>query len=340
MKFQPDRNGYITGHSLLQGRREHGHARRQPVDGSRRAARLGDLLERDRDRLAAGDASRRRSPSPPTRSTSRRITHRSATTPPTSASSRAAIDNAAAATPSRTRRARTASIGYTAHASGLPEPVGQRRELLGRRRLRDDRRARHDAAGRDRAARRLRATTGASVWTPVDGRVQRAAQPGDGDVGTVELRTPSTALCRRRSRTTPSTRTAMLQPWAALAPSTAYTRHGAGRRDRSARQGRRRQRARRQRRLVVHDDGGARRRRPTKAPAARSSSIASSLESVHAVLRRDPAGRGAERVHRQRHLARDGDRAERLRRGHPRRDAADVRAGHDVHDLGRRPAAT
>ena len=53
--FTTDTSGYITGHALLQGHRQHGHPRGQPVERQRHAAGPGHLHRRDGLGLAAGD---------------------------------------------------------------------------------------------------------------------------------------------------------------------------------------------------------------------------------------------------------------------------------------------
>ena len=65
VKFRADADGFITGLRYLQERREHRHARREPVDGGRRARRVRHLHQRDGERLAGGDvcvAGRRSAP--------------------------------------------------------------------------------------------------------------------------------------------------------------------------------------------------------------------------------------------------------------------------------------
>ena len=55
VKFQSDIDGLDHRRPVLQGRRQRRNARRQPLDRDRHAARLGDVHERDRNRLAGGD---------------------------------------------------------------------------------------------------------------------------------------------------------------------------------------------------------------------------------------------------------------------------------------------
>ena len=106
-----------------------------------------------------------------------------------------------------------------------------------------------------------------------------------------------------------------------------------GRRRRRHRRRESRQRARRRLDLVLHHRGAtaaaARRgpRRPDPGDLERR-------QPVQPLLRRDPAGGGAERVHRHRHHQRRRDGAESARRRDPRRRPAHRRPGADAQRLG------
>ena len=75
---RPRRHGHRR--ALLQGDREHRHARRQPVDGDGTLLAHRDVQRRDRLGLAAADVHDARWPSPRARPTSRPTTRRAATT--------------------------------------------------------------------------------------------------------------------------------------------------------------------------------------------------------------------------------------------------------------------
>ena len=107
-------------------------------------------------------------------------------------------------------------------------------------------------------------------------------------------------------------------------------RHPERRRQRRERS--RGQRARIRLYLVVHD-------RRARAAARRGSGRADPghlqlVEPVRPLLRRDPARRRPERVHRHRYLAGHACDARGVRRRDSRRDAADVQPGGDAHRLG------
>ena len=118
------RRGFDHGAPLLQGHREHRHARRQPVDAPRaRSSATATFSRRDRVRLAAGRPSRRRSRSRPTRPTSPRTSRRSATTPPTAGYfTAAAVDNPPLHALGERRRRRATASTATAPAAFPTRP--------------------------------------------------------------------------------------------------------------------------------------------------------------------------------------------------------------------------
>ena len=87
--------------------------------------------------------------------------------------------------------------------------------------------------------------------------------------------------------------------------------------------------------LVVHDRRRAR-AGPGRGPGRPDPRDRQGVEPVHALLRRDPARRGPERLHGARHRERHPGEPRRLRRGDPRRHRAHRRAGHDAQRLGDR----
>ena len=192
--FRPERDGAVDGRPLLQGRRQRRHARRPPVDGRRRAARLGRHLRRDGGRVAAGDV-RHADPG-----------HRRPVV-------RGFVPRAAGSLP--VHRWNFVGAPWSAHRSaapsggngrylygpgGFPTPL-RRHELLGRRDLR-----RHPGAERRRAGSGAvrsgcrRAAVVTTFGEPVDRRASVQAQLRDGAGATVPVTDAHAAGRRRRHR--------------------------------------------------------------------------------------------------------------------------------------------
>ena len=271
MKFRSDVDGFVTGVRFYKGAAEHRHARRQPVDARRHAARDGDLHRRDGVRLAAGRRSTRRSPI--TADTTyvasyhapaghyaadaRLLRARASTAPPLHA-------------PGRRRRRRQRRLPLRRRRR-LPDRHLQRDQLLGRRRLRSARRRRTRRRRRSLAMSPADGAPASIADAPTSrARFNEAMDAATIDGSTFELRdAAATARRRRRSPTTPATRTATLTP-SARAGVLDHV-HGDGQRRRRRRQGPRRQRAGRGPHLDLHDRGAAAAAARPRGRAGRSS---------------------------------------------------------------------
>ena len=227
MKFRADVDGYDHRRPLLQGRRQHRHPRRPPVDGDRHAAGHAHLHQRDRHRLAAGDLRRAGAGHRRTRPTSPR------TTRPTGGYAadagyfadrrrrqrrrctrwRDGVDGAQRRVPLRRRR-RSPTDSY------------QRHQLLGRRRLRPPRQPTPTPPTVDRAVAGRRARP---AWRPSTAVTATFSEPVVGRRRSRSRCTgPGGAAVPAPSTYDAATRTATLTPTAPLAA--AHDLHG----DRSA----------------------------------------------------------------------------------------------------------
>ena len=146
VKFSSDSRRLDHRRALLQGRRQHRHPHRQPLDGLGPAPGLGHLHRRDGHGMAAGQLQPTRCRSPRARPTSRPTSHRSGNysdgrlpTSPTRTVSR---------TPARAAPTRPAAATavYRYGSDRLPDELVAGGQLLRRRGLLHDGAAGHDAA--------------------------------------------------------------------------------------------------------------------------------------------------------------------------------------------------
>ena len=150
VKFRADQAGFVTGIRFYKGDGQHRHAHRLAVDRRRRPAGHRHVHRRDRHRLAAGDSSPPRSPSPPTRPTSASYyapVGRYAADDGYFAASGVTNSPLTALAERRRRRQRRLPVRQRRRLPQQQLPVDQ---LLGRRGVRD-RRGGHHQAHRDRS---------------------------------------------------------------------------------------------------------------------------------------------------------------------------------------------
>ena len=215
----------------------------------------------------------------------------------------------------------------------FPDLDLQHEQLLGGRRLRHLRGPRHDTAHRDATSPGANAT-GVSVGANITATFSEPMDPATITGATFELAQRGPARSSPASVTyNAASRTAILDPNADLATTAEYTA------------------------TVVSGASGVKDANqialagdhtwtfttaatapppppPDEAPGGPILVIASPGNAVHALLRRDPARRGLQRVRPRRHrLGRPG-RARRPRRRHPRRDVAERGPGHAALRLG------
>ena len=203
VKFRSDVSRLHHRPPVLQGRRQHRHARRPPVDRRRHPAGRGDLQRRDRLRLAAGRASTSPVAIDAEHDLRRVLLRaRTATTPPPTTTS-----PPAASTAPRCTRSATGSTGrngvYDYGPSGglFPARPGHLpvEQLLGRRRLRQ-----HDV-GPDTTPPTITARSPAGGATDVSTGRQRHRRPSASRWTRPRSTAPTSSCGIPRTRSSPAT---------------------------------------------------------------------------------------------------------------------------------------
>ena len=172
----------------------------------------------------------------------------------------------------------------------------------------------------------------------LDGRqrhrdLQRADGPATINGTNIQLRDPSNALVPATVTYSGANRRATLDPGCRPAELDHLHGDGEGRARWRHRRREPRQRPRLRLDLVLHHRGAsaAAARRGPRRPHPGDLEC---RQPVQPLLRRDPARRGTERIHRDRHLQRHAGDPERARRRDPRRRTAEPRPGPDAERLG------